>query len=86
MWSIEIALPSCRSGCSSLHAVVRQDDVYRLKGVLSIDESDERFVLHGVHADVHGHFERPWAPGERRVILDGCYWTQARSRGAHEVV
>ena len=44
----------------------RHDDIYRLKGVLSIAGHHERFVVHGVHADVHGHFERPWAPAEAR--------------------
>ena len=61
-----IALPKLQVWLQQL-IEARHDDVYRLKGVLSIDESDERFVLHGVHADVHGHFERPWAPGEQRV-------------------
>ena len=32
----------------------RADDLYRLKGVLAIDGHDERFILHGIHAQVHG--------------------------------
>jgi G3E family GTPase len=42
------------------------DDLYRLKGVLCIRGHDERFVLHGIHANVHGVFERPWSPAEER--------------------
>jgi G3E family GTPase len=49
---------------------VRHDDLYRLKGVLHILGRDERFVLHGIHADIHGCFERPWAAEEpRRSML-----------------
>ena len=44
----------------------RHDDIYRLKGVLCIAGHAERFIVHGVHADIHGHFERPWATDEPR--------------------
>ena len=47
-------------------AAARHEDLYRLKGVLAIAGHDERFVLHGVHAQIVGQFERPWAPGEAR--------------------
>ena len=43
------------------------DDLYRIKGVLCIAGHDERFVLHGVHANVHGAFERPWGAEEVRI-------------------
>jgi hypothetical protein len=41
-------------------------DLYRMKGVLAISGRDERFVLHGIHAQVQGHFERPWGAREAR--------------------
>ena len=44
----------------------RHEDLYRLKGVLSIKGRAERFVLHGIHANVHGAFDRSWSPGEVR--------------------
>ena len=52
----------------------KHEDLYRVKGVLHIDGRDERFVLHGIHHTIAGHFERPWAPGEVRtsaVVLIG---------------
>jgi G3E family GTPase len=63
----------------------RCDDLYRMKGVLHIAGYNERFVLHGVHSQVQGVFERPWAAAEvrstslviighrleRRVLTDG---------------
>ena len=44
----------------------RHEDLYRVKGVLSIKGRAERFVLHGIHANVHGAFDRSWSPGELR--------------------
>ena len=41
-------------------------DLYRMKGVLAISGREERFVLHGIHAQVQGHFERPWGAREAR--------------------
>ena len=52
----------------------KHEDLYRIKGVLHIDGRDERFLLHGIHHTIAGHFERPWAPGEARnsaVVLIG---------------
>ena len=60
-----VHLPQLRAWLSALMER-KHDDVYRLKGVLCIAGHDARFVLHGVHAEVHGHFERPWAPSEAR--------------------
>ena len=60
-----IALPRLQAWLQRLMEK-RHEDVYRIKGVLAIAGAPERFVLHGVHADVHGAFERPWAPGEVR--------------------
>lgn len=71
----------------------QHEDIYRIKGVLCIDGCDERFVLHGVHAEVSGHFERPWIVGEARsssmvVIghcLDGAELTRAFEACAADV-
>ena len=60
-----IALPRLQAWLQRLMEK-RHEDVYRIKGVLAIAGAPERFVLHGVHADVHGAFERPWGPGEVR--------------------
>lgn len=45
----------------------RSEDIYRMKGVLSISGCDERFVFQGVHAMFEGTAERPWAAGESRA-------------------
>lgn len=44
----------------------RSDDLYRMKGVLHIAGRDERFVLHGIHAQVSGSFDRPWGHAETK--------------------
>jgi G3E family GTPase len=62
---VPIALPKLQAWLQQL-IEARHDDVYRLKAVLHIAGHDERFVLHGVHADVHGRFERPWGAAEKR--------------------
>jgi len=61
-----ILLPRLQAWLQEL-AATRHEDLYRMKGVLSIAGHDERFVLHGIHAQVQGHFERPWAYDEPRV-------------------
>lgn len=45
----------------------RSEEIYRAKGVLSIDGWDERFVFQGVHALLEGAPERNWGPDEKRV-------------------
>lgn len=45
----------------------RSEDLYRTKGVLSIDGWDERFVFQGVHSLLEGAPERVWGPSEKRV-------------------
>ena len=44
----------------------RGDDIYRMKGVLSIAHAKQRFVFHAVHMLMEGHFESEWADGEPR--------------------
>ncbi|KAK1422437.1 hypothetical protein QVD17_25555 [Tagetes erecta] len=45
----------------------RSEDIYRMKGLLSIEGMDERFVFQGVHDIFQGSPERPWNPDEPRV-------------------
>jgi G3E family GTPase len=45
----------------------RSDDIYRTKGVLSIDGWDERFIFQGVHSLLEGAPERNWGPEEKRI-------------------
>mmetsp|Transcript_6781 Transcript_6781/g.19015 ORF Transcript_6781/g.19015 Transcript_6781/m.19015 type:complete len:267 (+) Transcript_6781:808-1608(+) len=44
----------------------RGQDFYRMKGILSIDGYDRRFVFHGVHEMFEGNPEKEWAEGEER--------------------
>ena len=41
-------------------------DLLRYKGVLSLDENDNRVVFQGVHMLMGGDVGKPWAPEERR--------------------
>eukprot|EP00262_Sarcandra_glabra_P010552 TRINITY_DN25846_c0_g1_i1.p1 TRINITY_DN25846_c0_g1~~TRINITY_DN25846_c0_g1_i1.p1 ORF type:complete len:451 (+),score=84.97 TRINITY_DN25846_c0_g1_i1:55-1353(+) len=45
----------------------RGDDLYRVKGVLSIDGSDERYVFQAVHSMLDGSPAKPWGADEKRV-------------------
>ncbi|GLJ12430.1 hypothetical protein SUGI_0190800 [Cryptomeria japonica] len=38
----------------------RSEDLYRMKGVLSVDGFDERYVFQGVHSIVDGSVGKPW--------------------------
>ena len=42
------------------------NDIYRMKGVLSISGSKEKFVFQGVHMIFDGEFEGEWAEDETR--------------------
>lgn len=44
-------------------------DIYRMKGVLSIKNYSERFILQGVHMRFEGKFDRAWGKEERRNNL-----------------
>ncbi|CAM6129969.1 unnamed protein product [Calypogeia fissa] len=44
-----------------------QDNIYRMKGVLSIDNFDSRFVFQGVHSLFEGGPDRPWRANEERI-------------------
>ncbi|KAK3143809.1 hypothetical protein QOZ80_4AG0305190 [Eleusine coracana subsp. coracana] len=43
------------------------EDLYRLKGVISVNESTGRFVFQGVHSMLEGCPAKPWEPDEKRV-------------------
>jgi G3E family GTPase len=42
-------------------------DIFRMKGILSIEGQDDRFVFQGVHMLFDGQPERPWKDGETRL-------------------
>nr|ACU20198.1 unknown [Glycine max] len=43
------------------------DDLYRMKGVLSVDSSDQRYVFQGVHSMLDGCPGKTWEPNEKRI-------------------
>ncbi|CAL9127582.1 unnamed protein product [Musa textilis] len=47
--------------------IERSDDIYRMKGLLSVDGMPERFVFQGVHDIFQGSPDRLWGPEEPRV-------------------
>ena len=42
------------------------ENLYRMKGVLAIRHSEQRFVCHAVHMIMEGGYAEPWAEGEPR--------------------
>ncbi|KAL1199311.1 hypothetical protein V5N11_015699 [Cardamine amara subsp. amara] len=45
----------------------RSEDIYRMKGLISVHTMEERFVFQGVHDIFQGSPDRLWGPGEERV-------------------
>ncbi|KAL3819174.1 hypothetical protein ACJIZ3_005079 [Penstemon smallii] len=45
----------------------RSEDIYRMKGLLSVDGMEERFVFQGVHDIFQGSPDRLWAEDEARI-------------------
>ncbi|TKY50637.1 COBW domain-containing protein 2 [Spatholobus suberectus] len=45
----------------------RSEDIYRMKGLLSVQGMNERFVFQGVHDIFQGSPERLWGPDEPRI-------------------
>ncbi|OAY69348.1 COBW domain-containing protein 1 [Ananas comosus] len=45
----------------------RSDDIYRMKGLLSVNGMPERFVFQGVHDIFQGSPDRLWGPEEPRI-------------------
>jgi G3E family GTPase len=48
-------------------------DIFRMKGVLNLEDEDRRFVFHGVHMMFDGKLERPWgnAPRHNSLVFIG---------------
>jgi G3E family GTPase len=42
-------------------------NLFRMKGILDVDEEDRRFVFQGVHMTLDGRPGKPWKPGEPRL-------------------
>ncbi|CAL9117456.1 unnamed protein product [Musa textilis] len=43
------------------------EDLYRMKGVISVNDSTGRFVIQGVHSMLDGCPAKPWGPDEKRI-------------------
>ncbi|OVA12066.1 CobW/HypB/UreG domain [Macleaya cordata] len=43
------------------------EDLYRMKGILSVNDSDERYVFQGVHSTLDGCPGKRWGPDEKRI-------------------
>jgi G3E family GTPase len=41
-------------------------DILRMKGILAMQDDDQRFVVQGVHMLIEGGRQRPWRPQEKR--------------------
>ena len=41
-------------------------DILRMKGIIAMNDDDERFVIQGVHMLIEGGAQRPWKPDEKR--------------------
>jgi G3E family GTPase len=41
-------------------------NIFRMKGILNVDDEDRRFVLQGVHMLLEGRPGKPWRPNESR--------------------
>ncbi|MEO0375970.1 MAG: GTP-binding protein [Cyanobacteria bacterium P01_A01_bin.17] len=44
----------------------RGPDIFRMKGILDVDNAERRFVFQGVHMTLDGRPGQPWRPGEMR--------------------
>jgi G3E family GTPase len=47
----------------------RGQDIFRMKGIVSANGEDRRYVFHGVHMMFDGRFERPWGSAPRQNTL-----------------
>ncbi|KAK7844972.1 uncharacterized protein LOC112001501 [Quercus suber] len=43
------------------------EDLYRMKGILSVSDSDQRYVFQGVHSTLDGCPGKTWGPNEKRI-------------------
>ncbi len=48
-------------------------DIFRLKGILSVRDRRERFIFQGVHMVLESRFDRPWGnqPRHNRLVFIG---------------
>ena len=62
----EVDLDECQKWVSQ---TLREEgaNIFRMKGVLSIAHSEEKFVYQAVHMIFNGTFDEKWAPGEERA-------------------
>ncbi|WP_019499595.1 CobW family GTP-binding protein [Pseudanabaena sp. PCC 6802] len=69
--SVAIAEPGCVNG-DKLETWLNQlvqaqgQNIFRMKGILNVDDEDRRFVLQGVHMMLDGRPGKPWKPNENR--------------------
>lgn len=42
-------------------------DIFRMKGILNVDDEDRRFVFQGVHMTLDGRPGKPWKPNETKT-------------------
>ncbi|MCG8685571.1 MAG: GTP-binding protein, partial [Desulfobacterales bacterium] len=45
------------------------EDIFRMKGVLSIKDHSERFIFQGVHMLFEGKFDRVWEEERRNNLV-----------------
>jgi len=45
---------------------VQGQNIFRMKGILNVDDEERRFVLQGVHMLLEGRPGKPWKPNENR--------------------
>jgi len=66
----------------------RGRDIFRIKGILNVDDEDRRFVFQGVHMLLDGRPGRPWRFGESRkneiVFIGRGLEEQKLREGFHE--
>lgn len=41
-------------------------NILRLKGIVALENDEDRYVVQGIHMIVEGDHQRPWKPGEKR--------------------
>ncbi|MCL7025666.1 hypothetical protein MKW94_016457 [Papaver nudicaule] len=51
------------------------EDLYRMKGILSVNDSDERYVFQGVHSMLDSSPGKKWGPDEKRINKIGTACT-----------
>ncbi|HEY0792535.1 MAG TPA: GTP-binding protein [Chthoniobacterales bacterium] len=71
VYSVALANPGVVNGRKLMHwlnALVQEKgaDIFRIKGILNVDDEDRRFVFQGVHMLLDGRPGRPWKKGEIR--------------------